>query len=219
MTFPAPPPGVRGQLVEHVPCHMVTFDLGSPPPPATFRLFDSMPGIKAATSNSGTFISGFMFNVTQNNVSLDGYWQWCCPTGMPTTGLPYGLWQRTTPFNAVNLPAGNVTGSTMTAGVWNYVPLPAQVPLVNGQYYRVCVSYGSGMPFQQNWWGPGDPGYAGLANGPLACPSGSDGDNPVPGGDYQYMFTNSGSADPTTNYPNSNSLDFMGWLDVQVSTG
>jgi hypothetical protein len=217
--MPAPPQGLRGQLVEHVPCEVVTFDLGSPPPPATFRLFDSMPGIKAATSNSGTFIVGIMFVVTENDVNLDGYWQWCCPTGMPTIGLPYALWSRTVPYNGVNVPAGTVTGGTMNAGVWNFVELPAPVPLTNGQYYRACVSYGAGMPFQTDWWGPGDPGYAGLQNGPLTAPSGQDGDNPVPGGDYQMSYVNSGSDDPTVNYPNTNASDFMGWLDVQVSTG
>lgn len=219
MTFPAPPAGLRGTLVEHVPCEVVTFDLGAAPPGATYRGFPTLPGPKAAASNTSPFLTALIFGITGSGVSFDGYWQWCCNTGQSTVGLNYALWLRTGSATGVNIPAGTVTGGLLTVGAWNFVPVPAPIPLNNGSTYYAVNETTFGFPFQQNFWGAGDIGHAGVTNGPLNIYSDAGADNPPPQFDVQQGFNASGATDPSTTLPVGPSSSFTSWLDVQVSTG
>lgn len=216
--MPAPPAGLRGQLVEHVPCETVTFDLGSTPPAQLFRLYVSMFGPATAATNSGGIVFGTVFTITQNGCSLSGYSQWCCNTGQDTTGPNFSLWRLTGTFTGVLIPAGTVTGTTMTAGQFNDTFLNTPVPLNAGTIYVVQMGLDNGFPATTGFWGTSGTGYRGLVNGPLEAFSDQGASNQAPDSQAQCTF-GAGTNDPTAAFVDNNNGSFNAWTDVLISTG
>jgi len=81
----------------------------------------------------------------------------------------------------VVIPAATVTSGTLTAGQWNYVPLPVPVQLAIGSPYLACTGWVSvnGFPETANQFGNGGVYAAGITNGPLSAYSHTTGSNPT----------------------------------------
>ena len=218
MTMPRPPAAVRGTLVEHVAVESVTFDLGSSPPANTFRLFTSLKGPATTSNTSSGIIFGLVFEVTEINCSLVGYSWWCAGAGQVLDAPNFAVFQLITFDTGTLLPAGTITGSSLTAGTWNDTFLPASLPLDVGNQYQAQVGVPNSFSSTTNFWGAGDIAYDGLTNGPLTAFSSNGGSNPSGPDKVQNSFA-TGTTDPTSGVCQTGNDDLNIWLDVIVSTG
>ena len=118
-----------------------------------------------------------------------------------------------------------VTSGTLTAGQWNYVPLPAPIQLsignvggVGAAIYEVATGFTGSFPDTNSQFGPGDPYAAGITNGPLFGYSDQGASAPCPAsaGSFQGAFGVSGT-DPSVTLPNQGSSSSNFWIDLQVS--
>lgn len=191
----------------------------------TYRLMDGVAGRpgngpSSPTSYSGAFLAGIVFGVTQGGMWLEGYWHWV-PTGGDTVARKFCLWQMTsgTPTETL-VPDSTVTSGTLTADAWNYIPLPAPVPVAIGTQYVAATGWESvsGFPDTANQFASGDPYVAGITNGPLVAWSDgtAGGTNNGPYPFPQGLFGTAGT-DPTVNMPGTGSDSANFWVDVQVS--
>ena len=89
----------------------------------TYRLFPSTDGPSSPVSYSGPFLAGTLFCVT-SNCWFEGYWWWVCPTGQSTSPQKFALWQVYGGGEGNVVPGSVVTSGPLTAGQWNYIPLP-----------------------------------------------------------------------------------------------
>lgn len=198
------------------------------PVPQTWRLMDGLngrPGIgssgtqppAAGTANGTNQVTGTMFYVTQGGMWFQGFWYYCCASGQSTSPAKFALWTIVQGGGSV-VPGSVVTSGTLTAGAWNYVPLPQPVQLaLYGQYVAaVGVPNGAGYPDTVNQFGSAQPYQSGITSGPLAAFSDSTGLNAPPYGDGQGCITTSGS-DPALVFGNGSANHDNFWLDVQVS--
>ena len=97
----------------------------------TYRLFPSTDGPSSPVSYSGPFLAGVLFWVT-SNCWFEGYWWWVCPSGQSTSPQKFALWQVYDAAEGNLVPGSVVTSGTLTAGQWNYVPLPTPLQLSIG---------------------------------------------------------------------------------------
>ena len=151
---------------------------------------------------------------------FEGYWWWVPSTG-DTGAQKFALWQVTGAGTGDLIADTTVTSGQLTAGQWNYVPLPTPVVMSIGTCY--CAATGweavNGFPVTNNQFAGGDPYSGGITNGPLTAYSDQDtagGDLHAPYQMPQGLFGVAGS-DPSVTMPShgSNSANF--WMDVQVS--
>ncbi len=190
----------------------------APPPAGTFRLFAGVNGPDTPISYSGPFMSGVVFGVTSGGCWLDGYWWWVCPSDQSTAPQTFVLWSMyAAPDNGSIVPDSTVTSSALTAGQWNYVPLPAPVPLALGATYVAATGFTGSFPDTPNQFGSGDPYGDGIVSGPLTAYSDSSGSLPSPFNTAQSVFSAS-SSDPTTLMPVYGSTACNFWMDVQIDT-
>jgi hypothetical protein len=187
-------------------------------PSGTYRLFTNVDGPSTPVSYSGPFVSGVVFAVTSGGCWLDGYWWWVCPSGQSTTAQEFALWcMYAAPDNGSLVPNSTVTSGALTAGQWNYVQLPAPVPLAIGATYVAATGFTGSFPDTTNQFGSGDPYGNGIVSGPLTAYSDSSGSNPSPFDTAQTVFSVA-SDDPTTLMPVYGSSASNFWMDVQVDT-
>lgn len=172
-----------------------------------------------ATSNGADITNGLSFYVTEGGKWFEGYWYYCCASGQSTSPAKFALWS-TINSNSTGrvVPGSVVTSGTLTAGQWNYIPLPAPVQLgIWGVYVAaVGVPNGAGFPDTAGQFGSGQPYAAGIANGPLVAFSDLGAGNPSPGTFGQSATTAAGS-DPAVNLPGGSAGHDNLWLDVQVT--
>ncbi|MGO8886270.1 MAG: hypothetical protein ACLP7J_06905 [Streptosporangiaceae bacterium] len=189
------------------------------PPPNTYRLFPSTSGPSGPVSYSGNFIAGVVFEVTTGGVWLDGYWWWVCDSGQSTAAQTFALWclYAGPPGSGVLVAHSTVTSGTLTAGQWNYVTLPAPLPLAIGATYIAATGVNGSFPDTQNQFGSGDPFSGGIVNGPLTAYSDPSGTLPSPLGTNQGVFSVAGT-DPSANMPVEGSSACNFWMDVQADT-
>jgi hypothetical protein len=191
----------------------------------TYRLFPTTAGPSAPVSYSGNFLSGVLFCVT-TTCWFEGYWWWVCPSGQSTAPQKFALWQVYGNAQGVVVPGSVVTSGILTAGQWNYIPLPTplalsigNVPGVGAAVYEAATGFSGSFPDTGGQFGSGDPYAAGITNGPLLGYSdqGASAPSPTSSGSFQGAFGTAGT-DPSVNMPaqGSNSSNF--WIDVQVST-
>ena len=166
-------------------------------------------------SYSGPFIAGVVFEVTTGGCWLDGYWWWVCPSGQPTAAQKFALWCVTGPPNGTLVASSTVTSGALTAGQWNYVPLPAPVPLAIGATYVVATGVNGSFPDTNSQFGSGGPYSNGIVNGPLTAFSDGSGTRPSLFSTDQGVFSVAGS-DPTTSMPIYGSGSSNFWMDLQV---
>jgi hypothetical protein len=205
----------------------------------TYRLWPSTSGPSSPVSYSGNFISGMTFCVTSEAWFM-GYWWWVCGSGGQSTGpTKCALWQ--VPYvdteNPVLVPGSMITSGTLTAGQWNYIPLPTPIalslggspgmtPPINGgdtgyglATYAAAIGCNGPFPDTGNYWGTGQTAPDGITNGPLTAYSGTSAGMPAPwpvnGAQPQGCFSVAGS-DPSVTFPGSSSGTDNFWVDVQV---
>lgn len=194
----------------------------------SYRLFPSTSGPATAVSYSGPFISGVAFCVKGGNNWFEGYWYWCA-SNSSTSPVPCALWSPTSTSAGVVVPGSTVTSGTLTANAWNYIPLPAPVPLAvsfdpnnsaNGGVYVAAIGVNGNFSDTLSMFNSGDTYGAGIVNGPLVAYSGTTGTlKPPTTVAGQGLFSIAGT-DPAVNMPNQ--VDGSGdggsnfWIDVQV---
>lgn len=181
----------------------------------TFRLFPSTDGPARPVSYDGPFLAGVQFEVTAGGMWFEGYWWWVCPSGQPTAAQKFALWNVTGQGGGTLIPGSVVTSGPLTAGQWNWVPLPAPFPLAVGTCYNACTGFTGSFPSTNDQFDSGDPYGAGLVNGPLTAYSDTNGSLRTPYTTAQGVFGVAGT-DPSVNMPltGSNSANF--WMDLQV---
>lgn len=187
------------------------------PPSGTYRLFPATNGPTSPTSYSGPFVAGVVTGITAGGCWLDGYWWWVCPSGQSTAAQKFALWCLQSSGSGAVVPDSTVTSGTLTAGQWNYVPLPAPVPLSIGATYTAATGFTDNFPITNNQFGSGDVYSAGIVNGPLTAYSDTSGSNPSPLGTMQATFSVA-SSDPTASMPTYGSGSSNFWMDLQVTT-
>jgi hypothetical protein len=189
---------------------------------ATYRLFPSTDGPSSPVSYSGSFLAGTLFCVT-SNCWFEGYWWWVCSSGQSTSPQKFALWQLYNGGEGNVIPGSVVTSGPLTAGQWNYIPLPAPIQLSIGNVtglgaalYEVATGFTGSFPITNSQFGAGDPFASGITNGPLFAYSDQGALAPCPIIANQGAFGVAGT-DPSVYLPDqgSNSANF--WIDLQVS--
>ena len=194
----------------------------------SYRLWPATNG-GAATAYSGNFISGLVFAVKGGGNWFEGYWWWVASTGQSTAPVKCALWSLASFNNGVVVPGSVVTSGTLTAGQWNYIPLPEPVKLapsydsnssINGSAYIAAIGCNGSFPYTASSFDAGDAYAAGITNGPLVAYSGTTGTHPAPYGLQNGVFTTTGS-DPALTIPTGGDTSGDGatnfWVDVQVA--
>jgi hypothetical protein len=178
------------------------------------------PGNGPATpsSYSGPYLTSTLFKVTQDNLWIEGFWWWVCPSGQSTAAQVFALWQYVN--GGATYTGITATSGTLTAGAWNYIPLAAKYPLSKNISYGATTGFNNSFPETDSQYG-GSPGpySAGITNGPLFAYSdkaANGGTAPPPFSYGQSLFGTFGN-NPLTATAGSgfNSANF--WMDVQVS--
>jgi hypothetical protein len=191
---------------------------------ATYRLFPSIAGPSTPVSYGGDFLAGVLFCVT-SNCWFEGYWWWVCPSGQSTAPQKFALWQLYGDAQGNVIPGSVVTSGALTAGQWNFVPLPAPLQLSIGNVsgsgaavYEAATGFSGGFPDTGSQFGAGDPYASGIANGPLFAYSDQGASAPAPSsaGAFQGAFGTAGT-DPSVNLPAQGSSSSSFWIDLQVS--
>jgi len=178
----------------------------------------SGPG--ASISYGGNWVCGVAFSVTTTGQYLNGYYLWRCDSSQSATAT-FCLYQITGASTGSLVASTTVTGSSFTAGTWNYVPLGAQVALTSSTPYKACAGWTGNFADTNSGAGSFVSSYPnGITSGPLngyGIPTGDGGTNPIPYANTYQGSYDTGSADPTADYPlntDGNGANF--WLDVQV---
>ncbi|HEV3382271.1 MAG TPA: DUF4082 domain-containing protein [Trebonia sp.] len=190
----------------------------------TYRIFPSANGPSSPVSYTGDFLAGVTFCVT-SICWLEGYWWWVCPAGQSTAPQKFALWQLYGEGEG-NLIAGSVaTSGALTAGQWNFVPLPVAIPLSVGNLtgngaavYEAATGFTGSFPDTNGAFGASGPYASGITNGPLFAYSdqGASAPSPASPTSFQGAFSTAGT-DPSVHVPDmgSNSSNF--WIDLQVT--
>jgi len=181
-----------------------------------YRLFSGISGPSTAIAYSGPFIAGVAFTVTSGGVWFGGYWWWVCNSGQSTAPQTFALWQPYTNATGTLIQGATVTSAALTAGQWNYVPLPNPIPLAINVGYVAATGFTGGFPDTNSQFGSGDPYSAGIVSGPLTAYSDQGASRPAPFSVDQGPFSVAGT-DPTAVMPAYGSDSSNFWMDVQVS--
>ena len=182
-----------------------------------FRLFPSTSGPALPSSYSGPYIAGVIFEVTSGGMWLDGYWWWVCNSGQGISSQKFALWEVDGTAVGTLIVSATVTSGTLVGGQWNYVQLPAPVPLAIGATYIASTGMNNGFPVTSGQFGAGGPYASGIVSGPLVAYSDQSGSLPAPFGMPQAVFSLVGN-DPTVDMPMYGYQSSNLWIDVQVAT-
>ena len=190
----------------------------------TYRLFPSVSGPASPVSYTGSFLAGVYFCVT-SYCWFEGYWWWVCPSGQSTSPQKFALWQVYGAGEGNVVPGSVVTSGTLTAGQWNYIPLPTPVQLSVGNVtglgaaiYQAATGFSNSFPDTNSQFGSGDPYASGITNGPLFAYSDQGASAPCPSsaGAFQGAFGVAGT-DPSVTMPAQGSSSSNFWIDLQIS--
>lgn len=147
---------------------------------------------------------------------FDGYLWWVCPAGQPTSAQKFALWNLTGGGSGRLVPGSVVTSGTLATGQWNWVPLPAPLPLAIGTCYNACTGFSGGFPNTEHQFGSAESYGNGIVNGPLSAYSDTSGTLPSPYNTAQGVFSTDGS-DPSVHMPANGATSDNFWMDLQVS--
>jgi hypothetical protein len=147
---------------------------------------------------------------------FNGYFWWVCPSGQSTSAQKFALWNVTGGGSGALIPGSVVTSGTLSAGQWNWIPVPAPIPLAIGTCYNACTGFGGSFPSTKYQFGSGDPYASGIANGPLSAYSDTSGSVPSPYSTPQGVFGTNGT-DPSADMPAGGASSDNFWMDLQVS--
>jgi hypothetical protein len=192
----------------------------------SYRLFPATNGPSTVVTFSGSLICGVTFMVT-SEAYFEGYWWWVAPSGQSTSPVKCALWCEKSGSGDL-VPGSVVTSGTLTAGQWNFIPLPAPIPLSLGASaatwpasngaasYVAAIGVNGSFPETQHQFGTGNPFSAGITSGPLTAFSAPSGTLPSTWSNNQGCFTTGGS-DPAVTMPRAADNDANLWVDVQVT--
>lgn len=195
----------------------------------TYSLYDGVsgrPGVGSsgtqppatATSFSGSYIAGQVFEVTSGGLWLQGYRWWVPGTRGNTAAQKFALRNINAANQAALIPAGTVTSGTLTAGQFNTVLLPAPILLTPNIPYLAATGMTStspaGFPSTQSQFGAAQPYASGITNGPLHHYGNSD--SAAAANWALDPFSTAGS-DPAVTTPATNDASDILWLDVIVT--
>ena len=178
--------------------------------------FQSTYGPSSPEAYSGPFLSGVLFEVTTSGMWFQGYWWWVCPSGQSTAAQKFALWNVDSAASGTLIQNSAVISGPLTAGQWNWVPLPAPLPLAIGTCYNASTGFSGGFPSTKNQFASGGPYGNGVIVGPLSAYSDASGSLPSPYKTAQGVFGISGS-DPSVHMPDEGSSSDNFWIDLQVS--
>jgi hypothetical protein len=181
-----------------------------------YRLFPSVNGPSVPASYNGPFLAGVVFQVTTAGGWFDGYWWWVAATGQSTAPQKFALWQPYSINSGALIAGSSVTSGQLTAGQWNYVPLPAPLPLSAGVPYIAATGFTGAFPDGGGQYSSTGPYSAGITQGPLVAYSDQGGTAAPPFGLPQSVFSTVGS-DPALSMPNGGSNGDNFWQDLQVT--
>lgn len=184
-------------------------------------------GPAGATAISANYVPGTLFKVTRGGCWFEGYWLWCCASGgQPLTATKFALWNMAKGPTATGTvvpgtkvtsgPLSNVPGPGEAGGHWNYVPLPAPVPIAINTTYTPAAGINGPFPDVASQFGVGQPYAAGIVNGPLVLFSDAGAGLPDPYGNPQGIFSSFAGGDPGTQIPTQGNSSSNLWMDVQV---
>ena len=148
-----------------------------------------------------------------------------CPTGQSTAPQKFALWQVYGATEGNVVPGSVVTSGTLTAGQWNYIPLPTplqlsigNVPGIGAAIYEAATGFSGSFPDTNSQFGAGEPYASGIKNGPLFGYSDQAASAPCPASaaSFQGAF-GVGGTDPSVNMPAQGSSSSNFWIDLQVS--
>jgi hypothetical protein len=180
-----------------------------------FRIFPTTNGPATVTSFSGDFVAAVSFQVTAVGHFLYGYYMWVCPTGQSVAQQTFCLYEVTGPGTGTLQSNTTAISAVLTPGTWNYAPLVQPFALAANTPYRAATAFPNSFPDTTFQFGVGDPLSAGITNGPLFCFSSSGTPHNDGFNNGQGAFT-TGTLDPTSVFPTTNSDDSNFWVDVQV---
>ena len=190
---------------------------------ATYNGFGSTLGGNSSPNDNSSYVFGLTFKVTQPNMQLDGFRIYVAASaGQSTAPEDFALWIPSSSTSGSYVAGSKVTSGTFVNG-WNFIPCNTPIPLTSGTTYTAVKSVnkgGVGFLFAYNlvtsYFAAGNPGAAGIVNGPLTIFSSSSGSNPNPFNNAQQIFIG-GPDDVIANYPDNSFLDTWYGMDVQVS--
>jgi len=193
---------------------------------STYRLFSSTSGPAAPTDFGAgfEFVSAMGFWVTEKTMYFEGYWWWVCSTDQSTAPQTFCLWQDTGDADTKGeygtlVDASVVTSGNLTAGQWNWVPLPQPIPISQYIAYRAATASPRYAPVTNGQFGSGGVYAEGIANGPLFAFADATSGN---SSDVNFFQASNctwqeDTLDPTSVYPGSGYNGFNLWVDVQVT--
>ena len=193
---------------------------------STYRLFSSTSGPAAPTDFGAgfEFVSAMGFWVTEKTMYFEGYWWWVCSTDQSTAPQTFCLWQDTGDADTKGeygtlVDASVVTSGNLTAGQWNWVPLPQPIPISQYIAYRAATASPRYAPVTNGQFGSGGAYAEGIANGPLFAFADATSGN---SSDVNFFQASNctwqeDTLDPTSVYPGSGYNGFNLWVDVQVT--
>jgi Domain of unknown function (DUF4082) len=186
----------------------------------SYRLYPSTNGPASSTAFGGTIIVGLSFEVTSDNIYMEGFWWWRADSSQSSAAQKFCLWQDqgNGVFPGILIPGTTVTSGTLALG-WNYVPFPTPIPLTRGFSYRAQTGMTGNFPDTPGMFGTGGAYAGGITNGPLTAFSdqaANGGTNPEPLGNPQSAYATS-TSDPTLAAASAGNGSFNCWLDVQVT--
>ncbi|MGH3401100.1 MAG: hypothetical protein ACRDRJ_01040 [Streptosporangiaceae bacterium] len=170
------------------------------------------------------FVSATGFCVTEGTIYFQGYWWWVCGTEQSTAPQTFCLWQDTDDLDeqgdlGVVVEASVVKSDNLTAGQWNFIPLPQPIPLTQFISYRAATASPRYAPTTNGQFGSGGVYATGITSGPLFAFADATSGNRS---DVSYYQSNNCSwgdntLDPTSAYPGEGSQGLNVWLDIQVT--
>ena len=184
-----------------------------------YRIWPATNGPAAAnTTTLPGFVSGTTFTVTQGNMWFQGFWWWV-GTSQSTAPVKCALWSQTGAGAGIVIPGTVVTSGALTASAWNYIPIATPVELSIYDQLVAAVTVNGNFPDTNNYWGSGQPGAAGITNGPLLAYSAQSGTAPNPWTTPQgcFAFSTTAALDASVDFPGDVSGTDNFWVDVQVS--
>jgi len=190
---------------------------------ATYRLFPSTNGPSSPVNYSGNFIAGVLFAVEGGGNWFDGYWYWVSASGQSMAPVKCALWSVIDGGNGVLLSGSVVTSGSLTAGTWNWIPLPTPLQLAPGfdpnysqasSVYVAEIGINGAFPDTNDFFTT-----EAVSNGPLHTFSAQNGNAPEPWSlpNGSGVFS-TGGTDPSELFvTGSDGSNDNFWIDVQVS--
>ena len=187
-----------------------------------YRLYAATSGPSSSAADSGQYVMGLSFVLSENGHSLYGYWWWVADAEQSTGAQEFGLWTPAGEHTGDFVSGSEATSGTMSLG-WNYVALGSPISLSGSQEYVAATAVPgtadtNGYSSTTGYFTSGGPAENGITVGPLLAYSGSGGTSNVEPVNGAQMGYDEGGTDPTADFPIQNGDSSNYWLDIQIDS-